>query len=108
MSLDVDDELYPDISADAYFIAEKYGASIVEFDCYGVVNGSISLFKMRNPKRHFMSGSELTKFFLRQQMNWNLWRKLIQKSLYRKALAFLGQEGMEMRLKIGEDICIVR
>jgi glycosyltransferase involved in cell wall biosynthesis len=104
MSLDADDELYPDISADTYFFAEKYRASIVEFDCYGVVNGSISLFRMRNPKRHFMTGRELTDLFLRQRMNWNLWRKLIRRSLYLKALSFLGKEGMEMRLKIGEDM----
>jgi glycosyltransferase involved in cell wall biosynthesis len=104
MSLDADDELFPDISADAYFIAEKYHASIVEFDCYGIVNGSISLFKLRNPKRHFMSGGELVALFQKQKMNWNLWRKLIKRSLYLRALRFLGPEGMEMRLTIGEDM----
>jgi glycosyltransferase involved in cell wall biosynthesis len=104
MSLDADDELFPDISADAYFFAEKYGASIVEFDCYSVVNGSISLFKMRNPKKHFMTGREVAGLFRREKMNWNLWRKLIKRSLYLKALNSLGEKGINVRLTIGEDM----
>jgi hypothetical protein len=104
LSLDADDELYPEIAADAYFIAEKYQASIVEFDCYGLVNNSISLFRMRNPKKHFMTGSDLVTLFRKEKINWNLARKIIKRKLYLKALNFLGPEKLEQRLTIGEDM----
>jgi glycosyltransferase involved in cell wall biosynthesis len=102
-SLDADDELIANATAFMYCVAEQHQASVVEFDSLAVGHNHTYHFTFMPPEKKHMDANELTALVFAQKLNWQLWRKLIRRSVYLKALRMLGKESLSRRIIMGED-----
>jgi glycosyltransferase involved in cell wall biosynthesis len=103
LTLDPDGELMPYIVEDAVRFALLHDADIVEFDTLNVCDNTVKLFAFLSNPLISSTGSALTELFGKQQLNWNLWRRFVRRSVYIKALgAFPGNMKLT-RLSHGDE-----
>jgi glycosyltransferase involved in cell wall biosynthesis len=113
LSLDPDDELYPFIAEDAVHFALLHGVDIVEFHALEVVGGRAHQFDFLNPPSLRGDGDCLARMFSGQAINWNLWKRLIRRTVYLRAINILTPRIRSKRIIYAEDklhiglICLV-
>jgi glycosyltransferase involved in cell wall biosynthesis len=103
LSLDPDDRLLPFIAEDAVHQALLHSADIVEFQVLEVLNGSVHLFSFLSPPLQTCDGLTLADLFANHHLNWNLWKRLIRREVYTKALLLLPQNARSKRVIYAED-----
>jgi hypothetical protein len=105
LSLDADDELMPGIAEYAYRSAIFHHVDIVEFGAYEIVNatGPFGTFAFFSPPSAFGSSLVLQELFVKHSLNWNLWKRLIRRATYIRALNLLSDECKNHRIAYGED-----
>jgi glycosyltransferase involved in cell wall biosynthesis len=103
LSLDPDDEIFPYIAEDAVHFALLHGVDIVEFHVMEMMNGHAKQFSFLNPPQISGDGTILSKWFSEQQLNWNIWKRLIRRTVYMKALNILTPRIRSKRLIYAED-----
>lgn len=103
LSLDPDDVLYADAIGYNYNIASKLDADILEYRIKAISSKKID----RNwyPCRHNYTNNKKTLTKLQNfRVNWNLCKKLIKTSLYKKAMTFLVPFVEGKRILFAEDL----
>jgi glycosyltransferase involved in cell wall biosynthesis len=103
LSLDPDDALFPFIAEDALHVAILHDADVVEFQVLEVLNGSAHLFNFLNPPVVKTSGFAVAELFSNQKLNWNIWKRLVKREAYMKALAILPRGAKTRRVLYAED-----
>jgi glycosyltransferase involved in cell wall biosynthesis len=103
LSLDPDDLLLPFIAEDALHFALLHEADIVEFHALMVVNGSAHLFSFLNPPMIESDGETMAELFGNKKLNWNLWKRLIKREVYLKAVSTLRKGGKTAKVIYAED-----
>jgi glycosyltransferase involved in cell wall biosynthesis len=103
LSLDPDDLLLPFIAEDAVHFAQLHRADVVEFQVLEVLNGSVHLFSFLNPPMIESDGWTLAELFGNHQLNWNLWKRLIRRNVYLRALSALPKGARIRRVIYAED-----
>jgi glycosyltransferase involved in cell wall biosynthesis len=103
LSLDPDDVLFPFTAEDALHVAVLHYADVVEFQALEVVNGSARLFSFLNPPVMKATGFALAELFSNHQLNWNIWKRLVRRDAYAKALAVLPRGAKMRRIIYAED-----
>jgi glycosyltransferase involved in cell wall biosynthesis len=102
--LDSDDELMNqtvEIDSRAHKLT---GADMVEHKVLQVRSGGrISIFQWREAPFHEADNVTLTAALRKETMNWTLWRKMIGRHLYARALVFLGLEACQLQIVMAED-----
>jgi glycosyltransferase involved in cell wall biosynthesis len=86
LSLDADDILMPYIAEDSLRLALIHDCDVVEFQCLEVVDGVAKLFTFFNPPSVMPTHEDLIECFRNNGLNWNLWKRLIKRSVYLQAL----------------------
>jgi glycosyltransferase involved in cell wall biosynthesis len=113
LSLDPDDEIFPYIAEDALHYALLHNVDIVEFHVMEVIQGRAKQFSFLNPPLVKGDGEALAKLFSEQNLNWNIWKRLIRRTVYMKALNILTPRIRSKRIIYAEDklhiglICLV-
>jgi glycosyltransferase involved in cell wall biosynthesis len=103
LSLDPDDTLLPHIAEDGLTAALAHDVDMVEFEALSVIQGKVRLFSYEPPPCVETSGLALSQLFARKELNWNLWKRLIRRSLYLKAVNAMPNRIRERRLIYAED-----
>jgi glycosyltransferase involved in cell wall biosynthesis len=103
LSLDADDTLLPYIAEDCVTAALAHDVDMVEFQALSVVQGAVRLFSYELPPCIEGNGRALATLFARKELNWNLWKRLIRRSLYLKTVNLLPNRVRERRLIYAED-----
>jgi glycosyltransferase involved in cell wall biosynthesis len=103
LSLDPDDILLPHIAEDSLEIALVYDLDIVEFQCLEVFEGVVKLFNFLNPPAINLSGPDLLELFSNHGLNWNLWKRLIRRSVYLRAVEAFPRAVRLKRVIYAED-----
>jgi glycosyltransferase involved in cell wall biosynthesis len=103
LSLDPDDALFPFIAEDALHAALLHQADVVEFLVLEVLNGSTHLFSFLNPPVMESTGFTMAEFFGNQQLSWNIWKRLVRREAYARALAVLPRGAKVRRVIYAED-----
>jgi glycosyltransferase involved in cell wall biosynthesis len=103
LSLDPDDVLLPFIAADALHCALLHDADMVEFQVLEVIKGTTHLFSFLSPPEIESTGLTMAGFFAVQQLNWNIWKRLIKRSVYLQALSSLPRKAKSHRVVYAED-----
>lgn len=113
LSLDADDELFPFIAEDALHFALLHRVDIVEFHVMEVISGRARQFSFGNPPIIKADGDALSKMFSEQRLNWNIWKRLIRREVYMRALNILTPKIRSKRIIYAEDklhfglVCLV-
>jgi glycosyltransferase involved in cell wall biosynthesis len=113
LSLDADDEIYPWIAEDALHCALLHKVDMVEFHVLKVGGGRVKQFNFLNPPMVHAAGAEIATSFGNQQLNWNIWKRLVKREVYIKALNILTPSFRGKRLIYAEDklhvglICLI-
>jgi hypothetical protein len=113
LSLDADDELFPFIAEDALHFALLHQVDIVEFHVMEMVSGRAKLFSYFNPPLIKGDSKELITLFRTQHLNWNIWKRLIRREIYMKAVNILTPKVRSKRIIYAEDklhfglVCLV-
>lgn len=103
LSLDPDDFISPSIAEDSLTVALKYGVDIVEFNALEVVDGRVKLFAFLNPPDLRATHKQMLDLFRTHRLNWNLWKRLIKRTVYLDALQILTPELTSRRIIYAED-----
>jgi glycosyltransferase involved in cell wall biosynthesis len=103
LSLDPDDVLMPHIAEDSLLAALIHESDIVEFQCLEVVDGVAKLFTFLNPPSIDTPKLELVELFSNHGLNWNLWKRLIRRSVYLQAVGALPRAVIVKRVIYAED-----
>jgi glycosyltransferase involved in cell wall biosynthesis len=103
LSLDPDDEIFPYIAEDAVHLALLHRVDVVEFHVMEVVRGCAKQFSFMNPPAARGGGAQLARWFSGQQLNWNIWKRLIRRSVYMRALNILTPRIRSKRIIYAED-----
>jgi glycosyltransferase involved in cell wall biosynthesis len=103
LSLDPDDEMFPFIAEDALHTALLYGVDVVEFHVMEVLEGQAKQFSFLNPRALHADRALVSKWFSEQQLNWNIWKRLIRRTVYMKALNLLTPRIRGKRIIYAED-----
>jgi glycosyltransferase involved in cell wall biosynthesis len=105
LSLDPDDLLLPRTAELAVRTALVHRVDIVEFQVLECLNGSSDcvFFNFHPPPTTRGRGRYLRKLFIRRRLGWNIWKRLILRDLYIKALSLLPNETFYSRIVYGED-----
>jgi glycosyltransferase involved in cell wall biosynthesis len=103
LSLDADDELYPFIAEDALHFALLHKVDLVEFHVMEVVGGRAAQFSYCNPPSVTGDGAKLITLFRTQNLNWNIWKRLIRRDVYIKAINLLTPKVRGKRIIYAED-----
>jgi hypothetical protein len=81
-----------------------WNADIVEHRALDVnARGGIHPVWERVPRFKEGDNETLMRAFWAGELNWTLWLKMIRRSLYVRAMEFLGEEGTTMKCSYGED-----
>jgi glycosyltransferase involved in cell wall biosynthesis len=103
LSLDPDDIMLPHLAEDTVQIALLHNADMVEFQSLEVVEGTAKLFSFLNPPTIELAGSELLELFRNHGLNWNLWKRLIRRSVYLRAVTAFPRAVKIKRVIYAED-----
>jgi glycosyltransferase involved in cell wall biosynthesis len=104
LSLDPDDVLLPFIAEDSFHCALLHGADVVEFEALDVLDNSVRVFDFLNPVSIISSdGTTMAAMFSAHELNWNLWKRLIQRSVYLSCIQALLSKLHATRLLYTED-----
>jgi glycosyltransferase involved in cell wall biosynthesis len=102
--LDSDDELMNRTAEIDFRAHQVTGADMVEHKMLQVrPGGRICIFQWREAPFRMADNNTLTITLQKGQMNWTLWRKMIERFLYQRALVFLGLESCKLRIIMAED-----
>jgi glycosyltransferase involved in cell wall biosynthesis len=105
LSLDADDVLLPEIANRTYEIAAQSNVDFVEFEALesASMDGPFANFSFRPMMLNNGSGIVMREMFAEGQLNWNLWKRLIRRATYLKAMELLGDDCKSQRIIYGED-----
>jgi glycosyltransferase involved in cell wall biosynthesis len=105
LSLDPDDRLIPSIAETAFRLAILNGADIVEFQAieYHIATGHSEMFSFLPPTQTLINGSNLAQLFVNRGLNWNIWKRLIRRETYLKALELIKDREIDRKVVYGED-----
>jgi glycosyltransferase involved in cell wall biosynthesis len=103
LSLDADDELYPFIAEDALHFALLNKVDLVEFHVVEVLGGRATQFSYCNPPVVSGDKEKLMTLFRTQNLNWNIWKRLIRREVYMKAINLLTPKVRGKRIIYAED-----
>jgi glycosyltransferase involved in cell wall biosynthesis len=113
LSLDADDEIPPAIGEDSVHCALLHSVDVVEFHVLKSESGMVRQFDFLNPPFIQASRSEVIAIFAKHELNWNIWKRLVKRDVYMKALNILTGAIREKRVIYAEDklhfglICLV-
>jgi glycosyltransferase involved in cell wall biosynthesis len=103
MSLDPDDTMLPHIAKDSLMAAIIHNVDMVEFLALNAMDETVRLFSYQSPPYIYSDGLTLARLFARHQLNWNLWKRLIRRSVYLKAIQALPNQIRHRRVIYAED-----
>jgi glycosyltransferase involved in cell wall biosynthesis len=103
LSLDPDDEIFPFIAEDALHYALVHHVDVVEFHVMEVIGGRAKQFSFMNPPFVKADTAELLDLFSNQRLNWNIWKRLIRREVYLKAMNVLTPRIRSKRIIYAED-----
>jgi glycosyltransferase involved in cell wall biosynthesis len=104
LSLDPDDVLLPFVAEDSLQCALLHDVDVVEFDALDVLENSIHVFHFLNPVSIISSdGATMAAMFSAHELNWNLWKRLIRRSVYMSGIQALPPALRDKRLLYAED-----
>jgi glycosyltransferase involved in cell wall biosynthesis len=102
--LDSDDELMNRTAEIDFRAHQLTGADMVEHRILQVRSGGrICIFRWREAPFQIADNNTLTAAMQKGIMNWTLWRKMIDRKLYQRALVFLGIEACTLPIVMAED-----
>jgi glycosyltransferase involved in cell wall biosynthesis len=113
LSLDADDEIFPFIAEDALHYALLHKVDLVEFHVMEVISGRAKQFSYCNPPVVKGDADTLLTLFRTQNLNWNIWKRLIRREVYLKAINILTPKVRSKRIIYAEDklhfglVCLV-
>jgi glycosyltransferase involved in cell wall biosynthesis len=103
LMLDSDDELVNRTAEVDYLAAVTTGADIVEHRVQMVKDNKTMPFTALNAPFAVADGQKLMTAFAKGRMNWTLWRKLIRRVLYLKALEKMGAAACALKVRLCDD-----
>jgi hypothetical protein len=104
LSLDSDDEIMNRTAEIDLAAQKRVDADMVEHKAFEVdIHGRLSRRTWGTPKYREADNETLMNDFVNTSINWNLWLKLIRRSLYVHALAFLGDDVIGLKNEFGQD-----
>jgi glycosyltransferase involved in cell wall biosynthesis len=104
LSLDPDDVLMPYAAEDSFHCALLNQADVVEFEALQVERSFVQLFAFLLPVSIIASdGFTVASMFSVQELNWNLWKRLIRRSVYLQGINALPEDLRNQRVLYAED-----
>jgi glycosyltransferase involved in cell wall biosynthesis len=113
LSLDADDEIFPFLAEDALHFALLHQVDLVEFHVVEVRGGRATQFSYCNPPVVSGDRETLMTLFRTQHLNWNIWKRLIRREAYLKAINLMTPKVRNKRINYAEDklhfglVCLV-
>jgi hypothetical protein len=103
LSLDPDDALQKYIAEDALHAALVHGSDFVEFQVLEVFEPLVRVFSFLSPPVIEANGSTIANFFGERELNWNIWKRLVKRELYLRAIEALPNATKVKRVMYAED-----
>jgi glycosyltransferase involved in cell wall biosynthesis len=105
LSLDPDDRLLRTVAERSVRIAVLQDVDIVEFEAVEAQNGSgrSAAFDFLPLRADSGPACVLRELFVKRQVNWNIWKRLIRRATYLHALSLLRLRPVGRKIVYGED-----
>jgi glycosyltransferase involved in cell wall biosynthesis len=104
LSLDPDDVMMPFAAEDSLHCALLNDADVVEFEALQVDRRHVGLFEFLLPVSIIASdGFTVASMFSVHELNWNLWKRLIRRSVYLRGIQALPEDLRNRRVLYAED-----
>lgn len=89
ISVDSDDYLHPNSINDVYEYAKKVDADIVDYRAENIAHSKYLSHDWKGCIKNITNNTELRMKYYNKELCFNIWKRMIKRSLYIKALSFV-------------------